>query len=105
MRIQTKRPSLRPASARPRSSFLEDGRAHARGVMIGWLNDAYAMEQALAPVLDSHALAARDGPAIRRRIERHAVETRRHAALVEECLLTPGARPSTTQRDLAGLLG
>ena len=52
-------------------------------LLVAWLNDAYAMEQALVPVLENHAKDAKDDPTARARIELHAEQTRRHAELVK----------------------
>ena len=41
-------------------------------LLVAWLNDAYAMEQALVPALENHAKDAKDNVAARARIERQS---------------------------------
>jgi len=62
--------------------------------LTAWLNDAYAMERALAKVLESHVRDAGEIPEIRARLEDHRDETRRHAQQVETCLALLGEKPS-----------
>src|SRR5437588_1858042 len=74
-------------------------------LLIAWLNDAYAMEQALIPVLENHAKDAKDDPAARARIELHAEQTRRHAELVKGCIEQVGGSPSTLKSAVGALFG
>ena len=47
-----------------------------KDLLVSWLNDAYAMEQALIPVLQNHAKdAENDMPAAADRLRRHIEET------------------------------
>jgi ferritin-like metal-binding protein YciE len=74
--------------------------------LIAWLNDAYAMEQGLIPVLQSHAGDAQGlMPQAASRMQQHIVETQTHAARVEQCLRTLGATPSTVKSTLSQLMG
>src|SRR5207248_9316002 len=73
--------------------------------LIAWLNDAYAMEQALVPVLENHAKDVKDDPTARARIELHAEQTRRHAELVKGCIEQVGGSPSTLKSATAILFG
>jgi ferritin-like metal-binding protein YciE len=68
-----------------------------KDLLISWLNDAYAMENALIPVLENHAKDAKDDPAARARIELHAEQTRRHAELVKGCIEQLGTSASTVK--------
>jgi ferritin-like metal-binding protein YciE len=74
-------------------------------LLIAWLRDAYAMEKALEPVLENHAKDASRHPEVRQRIEQHAIETRRHAMLVEQCLRQLGQEPSTLKNTVARVMG
>ena len=74
-------------------------------LMVAWLRDAYAMEQALVPVLENHARDAERHPEIRARLEQHAQETRKHADLVEQCLRQLGEEPSTFKNTISKVLG
>jgi ferritin-like metal-binding protein YciE len=76
-----------------------------KDLLIAWLNDAYAMEQALVPVLENHAKDANDNPAVRARIELHAEQTRRHGELVKGCLEHVGSSPSSVKSTLGYLFG
>jgi ferritin-like metal-binding protein YciE len=78
----------------------------AKDVLISWLNDAYAMEQALLPILRNHAQdAEREMPQAASRIRKHIEETEKHAARVEECLKQLGTTPSTVKSTFASLVG
>lgn len=79
--------------------------AHDRELLIAWLNDAHAMEQAQFPVLENHAKDARDYPEIRARDEQHLSETRRHAELIRGCLERLGERPSAAKSMLGSMMG
>jgi ferritin-like metal-binding protein YciE len=72
---------------------------------VAWLQDAYAMEEALVPILENHAKDAKEFPAVQTRIAQHADETRRHAELVRTCLEQIGEKPSGTKNVLSGLFG
>ena len=74
-------------------------------LLIAWLNDAYALEKALVPVLENHAKDAKDHPKIQARDEEHLEETRRHAELVKGCLERLGETPSTAKQVLGTLFG
>lgn len=74
--------------------------------LVTWLNDAYAMERGLVPVLTSHAEQARqEMPAAATRIEQHVQETRAHGDRVERCLHLLGTSPSTMKSTLSSLTG
>ena len=70
--------------------------------LISWLQDAYAMEHGLIPVLQKHADdAQRELPEAAARIRQHITETRRHAERVDECLRILGASPAAVPSPLA----
>lgn len=79
--------------------------AEDREILIRWLNDAHAMEQAQIPVLENHAKDAEGFPHIRARDEQHVEETRRHAELVRGCLQRLGETPSATKSLLGSMMG
>jgi ferritin-like metal-binding protein YciE len=79
--------------------------AQDREILISWLNDAYAMEQAQIPVLQNHARDAAALPHVRARDEQHLEETRRHAELVESCLERLGESPSKAKGFFGGMMG
>jgi ferritin-like metal-binding protein YciE len=74
--------------------------------LVAWLDDAYAMESGLIPVLQNHARAfERDLPEAAARIREHISETRRHAERLEQCLRTLNATPSVTKSTLSSMMG
>lgn len=75
-------------------------------LLVRWLNDAYAMEHQLIPVLENHAndLVSSD-PSSAQRIRQHIDETRRHAERLDACLRSLGTTPSTTKSTLASVMG
>jgi ferritin-like metal-binding protein YciE len=74
-------------------------------LLIAWLNDAYAMESALIPILENHASDVQEDPAAHARIRQHADETRRHAERVKECVERLGSSTSATKTGFATLSG
>lgn len=62
--------------------------------IIGWLQDAHAMEQRVENALKRHIEAARDLAPVRERLREHLEETRAHAARVRQCLASLGCEPS-----------
>lgn len=79
--------------------------AQDRELLIAWLNDAYAMEQAQIPVLENHARDAETLPHVRARDEQHLEETRRHADLVRGCLERLGESPSKVKSVFGSMMG
>lgn len=65
-----------------------------RDVLISWLNDAYATEQSLINVLESHAEHAEGHDEIKSKYDAHRAQTQRHAELIEQCLKQLGADAS-----------
>jgi ferritin-like metal-binding protein YciE len=76
-----------------------------RELLVSWLNDAYAMEHAMIPVLENHAKDAGDDAEARSRMELHVEQTRRHAELVEGCLERLGSSTSALKKGAASVLG
>ncbi|MFC7878760.1 ferritin-like domain-containing protein [Isoptericola sp. NPDC057391] len=77
----------------------------AREKVIAWLNDAYAMEQALEETLVRHAKDAEDDPEVRSRIEQHVQETRRQAQTVEGCIEALGGSVSGAKSAFGSMFG
>jgi ferritin-like metal-binding protein YciE len=63
-------------------------------MLIAWLNNAYAMETRLVPVLTAHAGEPGVSNAARHRMTEHATETGRHASRVEDALTRLGTSHS-----------
>jgi ferritin-like metal-binding protein YciE len=70
-----------------------------------WLNDAYAMEEGLVQILETHARRAENLPAVSARIKEHAQETRQQAARVRRCLELLGSAPGSIRATLSSLIG
>jgi ferritin-like metal-binding protein YciE len=78
----------------------------ANDLLVSWLNDAYAMEQSLIPVLQNHAKDAEaEMPNAAARIRQHIEETRTHASRVERCLKMLNEAPTTVKSTLASVMG
>ncbi len=73
--------------------------------LMSWLNDAYAMENALVSTLEGHAKDAQGMPAMQQRIEQHIAETKRHADLVRQCIEGLGGSTSGLKTGMAKLTG
>lgn len=76
-----------------------------RDQLITWLNDAYAMEQALEETLKQHAADAKDDVEVHGRIQRHIEETRNQAVTVKECLQSLGGEVSGVKSAFANVFG
>lgn len=73
--------------------------------LLEWLNDAYAMELAIVPVLENHADDAKRHPEIRNRDLQHLKETKQHAKDVKRCIEHLGGKPSATKKTLGRISG
>jgi ferritin-like metal-binding protein YciE len=74
--------------------------------LIAWLDDAYAMESGLIPILQNHAAHFGDRmPQAARRLQQHVVETQQHASRVAECLGILNASPSRIKSTLSSVIG
>lgn len=76
-----------------------------RDTLIGWLNDAYAMEKGMIETLDNHAQDAEGHPQVRSRIQEHLEETRRHADLVQQCVERLGGSTSAVKTAMGKISG
>ncbi len=78
------------------SVMSQDG-AKGKELVLAWLNDALAMENALAAVLQHRIKDAKDYPAVEKADREHLAETLNHADLVKQCIARLGAKPSTAK--------
>lgn len=76
-----------------------------RELLVAWLNDAYAMEQSLIPILENHAKDASDHPEVEARDREHAEQTRQQAESIKGCLERLGESPSTVKSMMGSLFG
>src|SRR3954469_3326273 len=74
-------------------------------LVIAWLNDAHAMELAIAQVLEQHAEQAKDHPPMHTALQRHLEQTRRHADLVKGCVERMGGETSGIKTGMASVMG
>ena len=79
--------------------------ANSKDLLVAWLNDAYAMEQGLIPVLQNHANDMKDNPQAQQRLQQHIEETRRHGERIQQCVQRLGTTTSTAKSALATVLG
>jgi ferritin-like metal-binding protein YciE len=69
------------------------------------LNDVLATENALIPMLQSHAANFSERHEIRQRLEQHLEATRGHVERVKECIARLEGDPSATKEALGTLAG
>jgi len=76
-----------------------------KDLLIAWLNDAHAMENALIQILEHQIKDAQDFPHVQPKLEQHLEQTRRHAEMVKGCIETLGGKTSTVKTGMASLFG
>lgn len=76
-----------------------------RDTLVAWLDDAYAMEMQLLPVLRRQATLASDRPEAQARIETHIDETLNHAERLRQALQGLGNTPTKLRTGLALVMG
>lgn len=74
-------------------------------LIIGWLNDAHAMELAIVQVLETHAASAADHPQMQAMLQQHLEQTRQHAELVKGCVERLGGSTSAMKTGMASVMG
>jgi ferritin-like metal-binding protein YciE len=74
-------------------------------LIIGWLNDAHAMELGIVQVLERHAASAADYPQVQAGIQKHLEQTRQHAELVKGCVERLGGDTSAMKSGMASVMG
>ncbi len=78
---------------------------NSKDLVIAWLNDAHAMENALVQVLEHRVNDAKDYPAVQAMDQQHLEETRRHAEQVKGCIERLDGNVSTVKSVLGTLVG
>jgi ferritin-like metal-binding protein YciE len=76
-----------------------------RETLIGWLNDAYAMEKGLVQVLENHANDVKDRPEMYRMIAQHLEQTKMHAERVRDCVERLGGSTSSVKTAMGAVSG
>jgi len=76
-----------------------------RETLIGWLNDAYAMEMGIIPVLENHVKDADKHPEIQTRLRAHLEQTRRQADQVNMLVERLGGSTSAVKTTMGTLGG
>jgi len=79
--------------------------AHQKEILIGWLNDAFAMEKGLVQVLENHASDVKDRPEMYRKIAEHLEKTRLHADRVRDCVERLGGSTSSVKTAMGAVSG
>lgn len=74
-------------------------------LVLGWLNDAYAMERSITQVLSRHIKDVQDQPQIASRLQQHLEATERHVELVKGCIERLGGDTSTLKAGMAQVMG
>jgi len=74
-------------------------------LLLAWLNDALAMENALAAVLQHRIKDAKDFPAVQKADREHLAETLRHADLVKQTIARLGSKPSSAKSVFGTVFG
>jgi ferritin-like metal-binding protein YciE len=85
--------------------MTEDRQRNGHDLVLAWLNDALAMENALAVVLKHRISDAKGFPAIEEMDRQHLAETLNHAELVKQCIAHLGAKPSTVKSLFGTIFG
>lgn len=73
--------------------------------LMAWMNDAYAMELALAEVLENHLRDSDELPEHQERLRQHLLQTRGHAHRLRDCLEGMGGSVSDGKALLGDLFG
>jgi ferritin-like metal-binding protein YciE len=78
----------------------------AASALVPWLNDAYAMENALIQLFVDHARDAETShPAIHARLTEYLERTRAHVQILSGCIERLGTTPSVIKAGLGSLFG
>ncbi len=85
---------------------MTDGKPRdGKAMVLAWLNDALAMENALAVVLKHRISDAKGYPAVETMDRQHLAQTLNHAELVKQCIARLGAKPSTAKSLFGTIFG
>lgn len=74
-------------------------------LIVAWLNDAYALENAIVEALEKQVDVASDHPTVSAGIQRHLEDTKQHAETVRTCLAQLDETPSGVKTMLASVGG
>ena len=74
-------------------------------LIVGWLKDAYALENGIADTLETQIDLAADHPTLQSGIQRHLEATKGHAETVKSCLEQLGESPSAIKTGMASIGG
>jgi ferritin-like metal-binding protein YciE len=94
--------STTPSTGQHSTSLETDPRKQR---LLAWLNDALAMENALAAVLRHRIRDAKGFPEIEEMDRQHLSETLNHADLVKQCIARLGAKPSMAKSIFGTVFG
>jgi ferritin-like metal-binding protein YciE len=76
-----------------------------RDTLIGWLNDAHAMEMGIIPVLENHVKDADRLPEVQTRLRAHLEQTRRQADQVKMLVERLGGSTSAVKNTMGTIGG
>ncbi len=76
-----------------------------KDLVLTWLRNAHAMEEALEEVLQRHVKDADGHADMQSRLQSHLNETRRHAEQVAECIDAMGGKVSKAKDVFANMFG
>lgn len=76
-----------------------------QNLLVPWLNDAYAMENALIRILEAHAEQAASQPLVNARLTEHLEQTKRHALAIKGCVERLDHRTSALKAGAGSVLG
>ncbi|MBI3494807.1 DUF892 family protein [Candidatus Saccharibacteria bacterium] len=77
----------------------------AKNILVSWLNDAYAMEQAQIKMLNRFINDFDDYPLIQEVLTDHLEETKAQANSIKECVENMDENVSTTKSILGNMMG
>jgi ferritin-like metal-binding protein YciE len=83
----------------------EKAQKTGKDLVLAWLNDALAMENALAVVLKHRISDAKGFPAVEAMDRQHLAETLNHADLVKQCIARLGSKPSMAKSLFGTIFG
>ncbi len=76
-----------------------------RDTLIGWLNDAYAMERGIVQTLENHAKDAENHPEIHTRLRAHLQQTERQAEQLKMLIERMGSSTSAVKTTMGTVAG
>lgn len=76
-----------------------------KDLLVSWLNDAYAMEEAVVQILEKQQGQAKGMPDLEQAITTHLAQTKHHAELVKNALNELGSSTSSVKSGLATVMG